>query len=189
MGGAHNVALQNLKSGNIPQAWERRMEVVGGNQNVALEQLKSESNRRVALQQAPSYMKLLGSIYKAQKSQKLSAEQFNENVTRVGQFVGFIFCGGLCIAFYVSFRTYHASLEKLDKLTDLFNNPKARVASGDQGKRIMKKLQQAKAPKLQEKPDSVAELNETLKKVQALLAAQQAPVAANKKLQQVAPVY
>jgi len=77
----------------------------------------------------------------------------------------------------------------LDKLTDLFNNPKARVASGDQGKRIMKKLQQAKAPKVQEKSDSVAELNETLKKVQALLAAQQAPVAAPKKLQQAAPVY
>lgn len=49
MGGAHNVALQNLKSGNIPQGWERRMEIVGGNQNVALEQLRSESNRRVAL--------------------------------------------------------------------------------------------------------------------------------------------
>ena len=179
MGGAHNVALQNLKSGNIPQAWERRMEVFGGNQNVALEQLKSESNRR----------EVSGSLAELIASQKLSAEQFDENVTRVGQFVGFIFCGGLCIAFYVSFRTYHASLEKLDKLTDLFNNPKARVASGDQGKRIMKKLQQAKAPKVQEKPDSVAELNETLKKVQALLAAQQVPVAANKKLQQVAPVY
>lgn len=53
----------------------------------------------------------------------------------------------------------------------------------------MKKLQQAKSPKVEQKPDSIAELNETLKKVQVLLAAQQAPVAAPKKLQQATPVY
>jgi len=61
-------------------------------------------------------------------------------VTKVAEFAAFLFCGGLCIAFYVSFKTYHASLQKLDSLTEIFNNPKARVASGEQGKRIMKRL-------------------------------------------------
>lgn len=133
--------------------------MVGGNHNIALQQLKAESMRRVQQQQGNSYMKLLGSIYKAQSSQKLTQEQFEQNVTRVGEFVAFIACGALCIAFYVSFRTYHASLQKLDKLTELFNNPKARVASGEQGQRIMKKLQQTKTPKVQEKADSASELN------------------------------
>ena len=136
-------------------------------------------------------MKMLGTIYKSQMKQTLTQEQFEQNVTRVGGFVAFIFCGGLCIAFYVSFKTYHASLQKLEKLTELFNNPKARVASGEQGQRIMKKLQQSKTPKVQEKPDSAAELNLTLKMLQGLLAAQQTPVVAQqtpvvapKKLQQ-----
>ena len=38
----------------------------------------------------------------------------------------------------------------------------------------MKKLQQVKAPKVQEKPDSVAELNETLKKVEGAIGAMSA---------------
>lgn len=80
LGGAHNVALEKLKSGKIPQKntkssedglpeeWTRNVEVVGGNHNIALQQIKAESKRRVAQQQDNSYMKLLGSIYKAQKS-------------------------------------------------------------------------------------------------------------------------
>jgi hypothetical protein len=121
----------------------------------------------------------------------LTQAQFEQNFKRVGEFVAFIFCGGLCIAFYVNFKTYHASLEKLEKLSDLFNNPKARVASGEQGQRIMKRLQQAKTPKVEEKPAQVSELNETLKKVADLLAAQQQPALkpVAKKLQQAAPGY
>lgn len=151
----------------MPPAWRRGVEVrnQGGNHNVALEQLKNESLRRTQLKQGNPYMKLLGSIYKSQMKQTLTQEQFEQNVTRVGGFVAFIFCGGLCIAFYVSFKTYHASLQKLDKLTELFNNPKARVASGEQGQRIMKKLQQTKTPKVQEKSDSASELNLTLKMI------------------------
>jgi hypothetical protein len=88
-----------------------------------------------------------------------------------GAFVGFILCGGFCIAFFVCFKTYHASLEKLDKLTALFNNPNARVAAGSQGKKIMKKLAGPKAAPVQKK-DSAAELNATLKQVTKLLAEQ-----------------
>lgn len=84
-------------------------------------------------------------------------------MTRLTEFVAFFFCGGLCIAFYVNFKTYHTSLRKLDKLTELFNNPRARVATGVQGQRIMKKLQQA--PKVK-KATQGNELNATLMKIQ-----------------------
>ena len=83
---------------------------------------------------------MLGSIYKAQSSQKLTQKQFEENLSKVGELCAFILSGALCIAFYVTFKTYHASLSKLDKLTQLFNNPNARVATSLQGQRIMKKL-------------------------------------------------
>lgn len=117
----------------------------------------------------------MGEIYKAQKAHPITKAQRNQNFTKVMEFGAFIFCGGMCIAFFVSFKTYHASLQKLDKLTDLFNNPKARVANGDQGKRIMKKLQKKQVPKKMaaKKQDQSAQLNETLKKVSVLLASQQ----------------
>ena len=54
--------------------------------------------------------------------------------------IGLVITFALCIAYYINFRSYHASLEKLDKLTTLFHNPNARVASGEQGKRILKKI-------------------------------------------------
>lgn len=94
---------------------------------------------------------MLGDIYKAKRDHPITKAQREQNMTKIIEFAAFVFCGGLCIAFFVSFKTYHASLQKLDKLTDLFNNPKARVANGDQGKRIMKKLQQSRAPKTPKK--------------------------------------
>ena len=76
---------------------------------------------------------MLGAIYRAQTSQPLSQKQYEQNVTQATEFAAFILVGGLCIAFFVTFKTYHVSLSKLDKLTELFNNPNARVASGEQG--------------------------------------------------------
>ena len=71
------------------------------------------------------------------------------------------------IAFYVHFQTYHAALDKLDKLTTLFHNPNARVASGEQGKRILKKL--GVGTKKEKKEEKQTHLNETLQKVSELL--------------------
>ena len=48
--------------------------------------------------------------------------------------------GGICIAYYVTFKTYHSALVKLDTMTALLSNDKARVASGTQGKEIMAKV-------------------------------------------------
>lgn len=70
----------------------------------------------------------------------LSQEEFEQNLRTTGAFISFIATGALCIASYINFRTYHLALEKLDSLTSLLNNPNARVASSDQGKRILKKL-------------------------------------------------
>jgi len=159
MGGAHNVALENLKDGKVPMLAskadypksyydEKSSHYKGGAHNVALQQLKDDSKYAVEQTQSKnSYIKLLGEIYRAQRAHPITKAQRDQNFTKVMEFAAFVFCGGMCIAFFVSFKTYHASLQKLDKLTDLFNNPKARVANGEQGKRIMKKLQKKQVPK------------------------------------------
>lgn len=88
-------------------------------------------------------------------------------------FIGFIVTMTLCIAYYVQFRSYHAALEKLDKLTTLFHNPNARVASGEQGKRILKKLGVTTEKELKE--DKKVKLEDTLQKVSELLKASKEP--------------
>ena len=79
----------------------------------------------------------------------------------------------LTIVYYVQFRNYHASLEKLDKLTTLFHNPNARVASGEQGKRILKKLGVTTEKEVKE--DKKTKLEDTLQQVSELLKASQEP--------------
>lgn len=99
-------------------------------------------------------------------------------------FLSFLALGTLSIAYFVSFKNYHASLEKLESLTAIFKNPNARVASGKQGKKIMKKIAEVEdsdeedevaAPvvkkhlKASMKPKT--EVEHTLEKVQALIEA------------------
>ena len=88
-------------------------------------------------------------------------------------FIGFIVTMVLTIVYYVQFRNYHASLEKLDKLTTLFHNPNARVASGEQGKRILKKLGVTTEKEVKE--DKKTKLEDTLQQVSELLKASQEP--------------
>merc|ERR1712060_14239 len=65
--------------------------------------------------------------------------------------------------------TYHLALEKLDSLTALFHNPNARVASGDQGKRILKKLGVTNEEEQQQ--EKRTQLNDTAQQVAMLLQA------------------
>ncbi len=67
LGGAHNVALKQLKTANTSKAYTRK----DGAHNVALDQVRAESRARVQ-QSNLSYLQMLGSIYKAQSSQKLT---------------------------------------------------------------------------------------------------------------------
>jgi len=108
-----------------------------------------------------------------------------------------MFLGVLSVAYFVSFKNYHASLEKLQHLSDMFKNPNARVASGKKGKKLMKKLAEIeasdsessdeeevkpvkKAKKLKASKKPMTEMELTLEKVQAL-------IAAKKQLSTVAP--
>ena len=47
---------------------------------------------------------------------------------------------GLSIAYYVTFKTYHAAVSKMDSLKKLLENPNARVAHGSTGKSILNRL-------------------------------------------------
>jgi len=41
------------------------------------------------------------------------------------------------MAYFVTFKTYHTALAKMDTLKELLANPNARVATKEQGARIM----------------------------------------------------
>jgi len=93
-------------------------------------------------------MGLLGAIY---RDNKLSPAAKAKNYKETGSFVAFMALGALSIAYFVTFKTYHASLMKNENLTALFKNPNARVAAGKKGKKLMKKLQ--KVDKKEEKKE------------------------------------
>lgn len=135
---------------------------MGGARNVALSMMDQRSKSKTSLSSGfPDLQALLAS------RKPMTQKEHEQNLRSTGRFVAFIVTGSLCIAFFIHFRTYHASLEKLDQLTALFNNPNARVASGDQGKRILKKLGVGTEAEKQE--DKQLQLNETLEKVAELL--------------------
>jgi len=58
-----------------------------------------------------------------------------------------------CIYFFVNLKVYHGSVEKLDSLTSLLNNPNARVATAEQGKEVMRKLKSSNKPGFSENAD------------------------------------
>lgn len=41
------------------------------------------------------------------------------------------------MAYFVTFKTYHTALAKMDTLKELLSNPNARVATREQGTKIM----------------------------------------------------
>ena len=58
--------------------------------------------------------------------------------------VSFLLFGGLLVYFASTFKTYQAAVESHQKLTDVLNDPKVRVASGDQASTIMQAVQDKK---------------------------------------------
>jgi len=68
---------------------------------------------------------------------KLTAEQYKQNVESTCAFLLFILTGSLSMAYFVTFKTYHTSLDKMESLKELLSNPNARVATREQGARIM----------------------------------------------------
>jgi len=88
-------------------------------------------------------MAVLHSIYRngGSRPSTLSPQAKAKNLKETGALIAFMALGGLSIAYFVTFRGYHASLVKFDSLTALLKNPNARVAAGKKGKKLMKKLQ------------------------------------------------
>lgn len=80
-----------------------------------------------------------------------------------------MFLGVLSVAYFVSFKNYHASLEKLQHLSDMFKNPNARVASGKKGKKLMKKLAEMEHSESESESDEeeVKPVKKTVKKLKA----------------------
>jgi hypothetical protein len=141
-----------------------------------------------------SILNHLGNVYKSG-----NYDNMNEQIRHVRSlgsasaktfaFCSFMFLGVLSVMYIVAFKNYHASLEKLQHLSDMFKNPNARVASGKQGKKLMKKLadmehsepesdEESKPVKRTQKKLKAAkkpktEVEYTLEKVQALLEAKQ----------------
>merc|ERR1712032_473540 len=97
MGGAHNVALQAASQ-----------KTMGGARNVALSVMDSQEELGGAHNAAYQSLKLQGS--RRQKHQG-SHQNFNLSERTTAAIIGFLLTFTLCIAFYVSFRNYHAALE------------------------------------------------------------------------------
>lgn len=154
MGGAHNAALKAMASGQTKKTKTAAVQVptqtsMGGAHNSALNALAIQANRKAKSTKSKSSMAFfptLGSSGSSYVQRPLTKAEFNKNVKATGAFLGLIGTVGLCIYFFVNLKTYHASLEKLEALTAIINNPNARVATKEQGKEVMKKLQASKAP-------------------------------------------
>lgn len=76
---------------------------------------------------------------------KNSGQDFNKQLKSVSAFMLFAVVSGLSMAYFVTFKTYHAQLQKMDSLKALLNNPNARVAAGQTGKDLMAKIEAHKA--------------------------------------------
>lgn len=110
-----------------------------------------------------------------QRGGQISQQARAKNYLETAAFVAFVMLGALSIAYFITFRGYHASLVKRDNLTELFKNPNARVAAGKKGKKLMKKLNkldkkdQKKEKKKDKKKKVMHESDRTLDAVKAIL--------------------
>jgi hypothetical protein len=129
---------------------------MGGAHNVAMAVLTEKSNefkRNQRVQRSKSFFPVL------------SAEQYKKNLSATASFIAFIVTLALCMASYVTVKTYHTHLAKQDQLIALLNNPNARVAAGEQGKKVLAKVM-AKT-----ESDNVVEATSATEKVANLLLA------------------
>lgn len=81
------------------------------------------------------------------KGQRLTDSQFKRNLKETGAFLAFLVTGFFSIMYFVTFKTYHAALERHEKLTKLVKNPNARVAVGDQGEAVLKSIKSSQKVK------------------------------------------
>ena len=179
MGGAHNVAMAHLTGEPLPTknthkgTPSQKFNAQASAYDHLSKVYKKERDARTPTvgNKKGGFMGLLGAIY---RDNKLSPAAKAKNYKETGSFVAFMALGALSIAYFVTFKTYHASLMKNENLTALFKNPNARVAAGKKGKKLMKKLQ--KVDKKEEKKSKKAvkqavESQDVMTHVKSLIAA------------------
>lgn len=106
--------------------------------------------------------------------QKLKNSRSKAQFQQVGAFLLFVLTSGISLAYYVTFKTYHASLAKMESLKKLLTNPKARVAAGKTGKDILARIDASK--KKAEAPKKIVKstkANETVDLLNQLIEARQ----------------
>lgn len=67
-------------------------------------------------------------------------------MNKIFSFFGMVFTFGFAAFYFTLFNTYRKSVEKHDFLTEIINNPNARVASGDKAVEISHTLLANQAP-------------------------------------------
>lgn len=116
---------------------------------VAMKKVSAPQGRKVNVDKVPkikgsksaSINMVIEALDKKSTGKKLrnsgnSEQKFKE----VSAYLLFILTTGISIAYYVTFKTYHTALGKMESLKKLLNNPNARVAAGDKGKSILNRL-------------------------------------------------
>jgi hypothetical protein len=73
-----------------------------------------------------------------------------EMLEKVATYMGTTFFFVFVLTYVLAFRNYHLAVEKHQNLTDLFNNPNARVASGAKAKQILSHVKSSNTLKVQE---------------------------------------
>lgn len=101
----------------------------------------------------------------------LRSANSNQQYKEVTAYLLFVLTTGISIAYYVTFKTYHTSLAKLDSLKKMLNNPKARVASGRKGRSILKRIKDDQKKEHPKKIEESKAANETVTLLKELIEA------------------
>lgn len=173
------AAIRSLKSRSAQvsaSASKKQVKIPSGNHNFALASVAAQSKKTKETRSLKAGLRQNKAKNVTIDISK-SSEKKQFNYGRAAKLAAFIFAAGASFSLMGLMKQYHQALRKQEQLTKLFNNPNARVAAGEQGKTIMKKLQAPKEKKVQ-KPKKVqkkvSNTNEdTLAKILKLLEDQQ----------------
>ena len=169
----------------------------GGVANAAYEQFKKMNyslsklkEKKTSAKKSASIDLIFDSFEQKITSAKTSVMSANDqdSFNSVGAFLLCIFTCGISLSYYVSFKTYHASLKKMDALKELLTNPNARVAAGETGKSILARLHESNQAK--EAPNKIVQstkADETVELLKKLIEAKQVANSYKEPLIQIAP--
>lgn len=62
-------------------------------------------------------------------------------ISKAVEWISALVFGGFCVIYTIVFRNYKLAIENHKKLTDLFNDPKVRVAHGEKANQLIKAAQ------------------------------------------------